>query len=90
LVCLFIYLFWPDLKLCPNGGTKQTVHIIVGVAIGAVCLLLFLGNPLVGRLFVEKKRGKTGTGSINCLILKLLIFLKKKLADSEIDLIAST
>jgi hypothetical protein len=58
LVCLFIYLFWPDLKLCPNGGTKQTVHIIVGVAIGAVCLLLFLGNPLVGRLFVEKKRGK--------------------------------
>ncbi|XP_062161777.1 probable LRR receptor-like serine/threonine-protein kinase RFK1 isoform X2 [Alnus glutinosa] len=47
-----------DFKLCPNGGTKQTVHIIVGVAIGAVCLLLFLVGILWWKGCLWRKRGR--------------------------------
>jgi hypothetical protein len=67
-----LFCFWTDFKLCPNGQTKQTVHIIVGVVIGAVCLLLFLVGILWWKGCLWRTRGrKTGTGSIDCLILRI-------------------
>ncbi|KAF5475300.1 hypothetical protein F2P56_007116 [Juglans regia] len=49
-------------KLCPNGGTNRTVYIIVGVAIGALCLLLFLGGILWWKgCLRRKRRGKKDT-----------------------------
>ncbi|XP_041023582.1 probable LRR receptor-like serine/threonine-protein kinase RFK1 isoform X1 [Juglans microcarpa x Juglans regia] len=51
-----------DFKLCRNGGTNRTVYIIVGVAIGALCLLLFLGGILWWKgCLLRKRRGKKDT-----------------------------
>jgi hypothetical protein len=49
---------------------------------------LFSGNPLVERLFVEEKREKNRYRLYQLLDSQITYF-KKKMADSEIDLIAS-
>jgi len=52
---------------------------------------LFSGNPLVERLFAEEKREKNRYRLYQLLDSQITYLKKKKkLADSEIDLIAST
>ncbi|KAM4101012.1 hypothetical protein ACJW30_05G111600 [Castanea mollissima] len=47
-----------DSKFCSNGGTKQNVYIIAGVAVGALFLILFIVGILWWKGCLWRKKGR--------------------------------
>jgi hypothetical protein len=73
IIGFFFFFFFADSKFCSNGGTKRNVYIIVGVAIGALFLLLFIAGILWWKGCLWRKRGrKEGAGYSRCLIFKFI------------------
>ncbi|XP_020418358.1 probable LRR receptor-like serine/threonine-protein kinase RFK1 isoform X2 [Prunus persica] len=47
-----------DLKPCTNGGNARTIYIVAGVAVGALCLTLFILAILWWKGLLRGKRGR--------------------------------